>query len=201
MKKISLIIISTFILLFTFQNVSAQAFAGKGSKYFTASIGVSKYFHFDRYGLFDRNFYDNYGFGYRYSYFSPTLSLNANVEIGVAKYVGVAPSIGFSSTFYYGGDVGIDIPMGVQGNFHFLQLIADKTGKSFADKLDVYAGVNIGGGPSILVTASPAYVYGFMYAGPQLGVRYYPTSNIGLTAEVGFGKSIANFGMVMKMGK
>lgn len=199
MKKISLIIISTFILLFTFQNTKAQAFAGKGSMYFTASIGVAKYFHLNSNGLVDRGFYNGYGYGY--GYFSPTLALNANVEIGVAKYVGIAPSVGFSSTFYNRGDVAIDIPVGVQGNFHFLQLIADKTKKSFADKLDVYAGVNIGGGPSILVTNSPAYVYGFIYAGPQVGVRYYPTSNIGITAEVGFGKSIANFGMVMKMGK
>jgi hypothetical protein len=81
-----------------------------------------------------------------------------------------------------------------------LQLIADKTGKSFAEKLDVYAGINLGGGPSIGFYGGSVVASGFMFVGPQVGIRYYPKSNIGITAEVGYGKTIANVGMVLKMG-
>ena len=201
MKKISLIIISTFILLLAFQKTNAQAFAGKGSKYLSLGIGVSNYINFG--GYYDNYYYNNnpYYYGRRFSYFSPTLSFNVNVEFGIHQYIGIAPCIGVGASFYGGNNISVDIPIGVQGNFHFLQLIADKTGKSIADKLDVYVGVNTGGGPTLGFYGNGLEPSGFFYVGPQVGVRYYPKSNVGLTAEVGYGKTIANIGVVFKMGQ
>lgn len=196
MKKILLIICTMTILLFTAGSTKAQAFAGKGSKYFTLGVGVAHYIEFGGY----RSTYGyGYGYGYGFGFFRPTLAVNANIEIGIHKYVGIAPCFGFSTTFYTGGEVGLEIPLGVQANFHFFQLIGDKTGKSFADKLDIYAGANVGGGPTFGLFSGGLSVYGFIYAGPQVGIRYYPKSNIGITAEIGYGKTIANVGMVIKM--
>jgi hypothetical protein len=202
MKKTLFILLSIITLLFfTSTNTKAQAFAGKGSKYFTLGVGVSHFIHFGGY----RNYYNSYYYEYPYYYsyyraFSPTVSINANIEIGIHKYVGIAPLFGISTSIYGRRNVSLDIPLGVQGNFHFLQLIADKTGKSFAEKLDVYAGINLGGGPSIGFYGGSVVASGFMFVGPQVGIRYYPKSNIGITAEVGYGKTIANVGMVLKMG-
>lgn len=199
MKKYLIIISAVVLLSFSFNNANAQAFAGKGSKYFTLGIGVSQFFNFG--GYYD-NYYNRgfYGLG-RFGYFRPTLTMNANIEFGIHKYVGIAPCFGVGASFYGGDNISVDVPVGVQANFHFLQLIGDKTGKSFTDKLDVYAGLNTGGGPSFGFYGSGLEMSGFFYVGPQVGIRYYPKSNIGICAELGYGKTIANVAMVIKMGQ
>lgn len=202
MKKLIFILSSIFILLFTSSKADAQAFAGKGSKCFTAGLGVGQYFNFG--GYYDNYYSHGYYYGYgisRFGYFRPTLVAHANLEFGIHKYIGIAPCVGVGASFYGGSNISLDIPIGAQANFHFLQLIGDKTGKSFADKLDVYAGVNAGGGPSFGFYGNGLEMSGFFYVGPQVGVRYYPKSNIGISAELGYGKTIANVAMVMKLGK
>jgi len=202
MKKALVITVSLFVLMFSSVKSEAQAFAGKGSKYYIAGIGVGNYFNFG--GYYDNYYSAYYSYGYglsRFSYFRPTLVGHFNVEFGVHDYVGIAPCVGIGASFYNGSNVSIDLPIGIQANFHFLQLIANKTGKTFADKLDVYAGLNAGGGPSFGFYGNGLEMSGFFYIGPQVGLRYYPKSNIGISAELGYGKTIANIAMVMKLGK
>ena len=192
MKK-QIIILFVFISLLVNQLESkAQAFEGKGSKTLSLTIGAAEYFHFGGY----YGGYLGYGFGY---FYTPALAVNANLEFGVHKYVGIAPNFGIATSFYPGA-VGLHIPIGVQGNFHFYQLIADKVKKDIhGDKLDIYAGLNLGGGPDIVFDRGTA-VGGFFYIGPQVGVRYYPKGNVGITAELGYGRTISNFGVCLKLG-
>lgn len=195
MKRIILITIFVLSTLFLSSEIKAQAFSGKGSKNLSLTIGAANYFHFG--GYYDGFFGGFYGFGH---FYRPALAFNANLEFGIAKYVGLSPSVGVASSFYSGA-TGIHIPIGIQGNFHFFQLIDDKASKDLhSDKLDVYAGVNTGGGPEFVFIGSDAQVGGFFWVGPQIGVRYYPKSNIGLTAEIGYGKTIANIGVTFNMG-
>ena len=192
MKNRILMLVLLVSATFLSSEIKAQAFPGKGSKNLSITVGVANYIHFG-------GFYGGGGFGLGY-FFTPALSFNGNFEFGISKYVGLSPSVGIASTFY-GGATGVHIPIGIQGNFHFFQLIADKTNNDIhADKLDVYAGVNTGGGPEFIIDGSGAAAGGFFYVGPQVGVRYYPKSNLGLTAEIGYGKTIANVGVTFNMG-
>ncbi len=62
--------------------------------------------------------------------------------------------------------------MGMIASFHFYQLIEDKTTKDIhGDKLDIYAGLNVGSG--IGFSASPGWVNALFFVGPQVGARYY----------------------------
>lgn len=189
-KQIIILFVLVGLLVNQFQ-AKSQAFEGKGSKTLSFTLGAAQYFHFGGY-------YGGFlgaGFGY---FFRPALAINANLEYGVHKYVGIAPNFGIATSFYTGA-VGLHIPIGVQGNFHFYQLIADKVKKDInSDKLDVYAGLNIGGGPDI-VFGGGTDIGGFFYVGPQFGVRYYVKNNLGITAELGYGRSIANFGLSYKL--
>ena len=192
MKTFILLCTMAISIVFSFNETKGQAFSGKGSKNLSITIGAANYFHFG-------GFYGGGGYGGRY-FFTPALSFNGNFEFGISKYVGLSPSVGIASTFYSGA-TGVHIPIGIQGNFHFFQLIADKTNEDIhSDKLDVYVGVNAGGGPEFIIDGSGAEAGGFFYVGPQVGVRYYPKSNIGITAELGYGKTIANFGVCLNMG-
>jgi hypothetical protein len=212
-KKIRSITLVFLFLIGTF-TVFSQGFGGKGSKYFLAGIGLSEHLH---------NYPQN-NKGYK-GWMSPTaFNVSAQLEFGIHQYVGlgfhvgfdVTPNLGASGVYYNGnypvvgssGYAGFAIPIGVQCNFHFLQLIADKAGKSFADKLDVYAGLSAGSGPAFAVAKSnykdAPYFYesevGFLfYAGPHAGIRYFFKDNLGVYAEAGYGKSYVNGGFVFKL--
>ena len=207
--KISMLSLAFFLATFTAQ---AQGFGGKGSKYFQLGFGASSHFQFYN----DNKINDNY-------VYRTALNFNAQFEFGIHKYIGLGLHVGFDfspngGAYYYAGYYPgyytgstystIGIPVAFFGNFHFLQLIADKTGNNFADKLDVYAGLSVGSGPAFAVPKrqykDAPYNYstavGFMvFGGPHVGIRFFPKDNFGIYAEVGYGKTYGTFGVVFKM--
>lgn len=194
--------------------VFSQGFSGKGSKNFSIGIGLSEHF----------NFYAENNKGYKGRLDPTAFNVMAQMEFGIHKYVGLGFHVGFDFSPGLGGAgiytngvvipgnssgyTGFAIPVGMQGNFHFLQLIADKAGKSFADNLDVYAGISVGSGPAFAVAKSAykdaPHFYesevGFLiYAGPHAGIRYFFKDNVGVYAEAGYGKSYVNGGFIFKL--
>ena len=202
MKK-SLIILFVLSLVLTLPNQSnAQAFGGKGSKTLLVGLGFSNYPT-----IYPSN---NNGLGSTYSPLSFNIGLQG--EIGIHDYIGlgftagltfsgsldynpgVHPALHHNNIYYnYGNWSTIGIPIGMIGNFHFLQLIADKTGKSFAQDLDVYAGLALGAGPSFAIPKSGSNVsgdVGVIFMGEvHAGIRYYFNDKLGVFAEVGQGRS------------
>jgi hypothetical protein len=221
MKKVVIVALLAFLLI-NAESVNAQAFGGKGSKQISISLGMANHSTW-----FSHN---NHGVSGRFSPLSGVVSVQG--EFGIHKYVGIGFDAGFNFSnslwgfygakhgkYYYGYDDdwdgyngwgggayrGFGIPISFIANFHFLQLIADKTGKSFADKLDVYGGLSFGSGPffAILKNGYKNYngndIGAMLIAGPHVGIRYYPKGNVGIHAEVGYGKSIINGGVTFKM--
>lgn len=219
-KVITLTVMSVF-LMFSF-NSNAQAFGGKGSKSVSISLGMASYNTW-----FSRN---GTGLGGHFSPLSGLFSVQG--EFGVGKYVGIGFDAGFNisnglggfgatpSPYYYNGHDwdddyyygpggwssaywGFGIPISVIGNFHFLQLIADKTGKTFAEKLDVYAGLALGAGPYFAFTKSGFKnrndVGVMLIVGPHVGIRYFPADKVGIHFEMGYGKSLFNGGVTFKL--
>ena len=212
-----LIFMAALLLTFSSQ-VMAQAFEGKGSKQLLLGIGLNQHT-----GLFTEN-----GQGIKGSYSPFSGGFNVQMEFGIHKYVGLGFFTGFETftrlsggTFnpayygyygYYGSSSywGMALPIGFHANFHFLQLIADKTGKNFADKLDVYAGLSIGSGVMFIFPrqqlkddypagAKLSDVGPMIYGGGHIGIRYYPFNNLGFFAELGYGKSLAQAGITLKL--
>lgn len=212
--------------LMTFSSqLMAQAFEGKGSKQLLIGIGLNQH----------TGYFSNTGTGFRGAYSPTSVGLNIQMEWGIHQYVGLGffagiegfsnysggiyggyygyPGYGYDNYLgYYGPSSyrGMAIPVGFHANFHFLQLIADQTGKGFADKLDVYAGLAIGGGAMFVfpsATTKSYYPAGtdlnrsgpMIYGGGHLGIRFYPKSNFGIFAEVGYGKSIIQGGIALKL--
>jgi hypothetical protein len=131
----------------------------------------------------------------------PGLSLNVSGEYKVHRFVGVGFETGLDLFFgpYYGPPppaypryVSIGIPVGVKANVHILEA----AGVAIANKLDVYAGLNLGGGPAFYTVPS-GYVYGFIHVGPQVGIRYWPNHNIAVFGEFGWGATFANVGITL----
>jgi hypothetical protein len=174
-------------------------------------LGINN--HYSIYSDYDRMYNNNFG------------AFNLQMEFGVHKYIGIGFMIGAEVAlrgggYYYGGVYApgylapksspywsLGLPVGIIGNFHFLQLIADKTGKSFADKLDVYGGVNVGSGVAFRNVRKdykndPYYeghVGALFFIGPHVGIRYFPSSNVGIYAEAGYGKSYITGGVIFKL--
>lgn len=204
------VIASLFIFLNT-HLISAQAFGGKGSSQLTIGLGVTQH----------RTVYPENGKGPKGATNPLYGQLNFQFEFGIAKYVGLGVHIGgeyannLSRSFnglynIYGLNINsnsafrsVGIPVSFYGNFHFMQLIGDKSGKSIAEKMDVYAGLSIGSGPAFAIAKKEYKEYGndvgfLIYGGPYVGIRYYPKSNIGFYAEIGYGKSYFNGGLSIK---
>lgn len=213
MYRISLLVIAT-VFFGTFGY--AQAFSGKGMKSIQIGIGLSEH----------HAWYPENGKGPKGHVTPNALNLNIQFEFGIAKYVGLAGSIGFDYASnlsrntigygYYGSPLlgnaygsssfrSFAIPITFTGDFHFYQLIQDKTGKSLhADKLDIYAGLDFGSGPGFAVPKSAYKAYGsdvgyMIYGGPHVGVKYYFNEKIGVYLEAGYGKSYLNGGVNFKL--
>lgn len=211
MKKITMLLLCAISMIFINQDAKAQAFGGKGSKQLLIGLGA------------------NHHNGYFGDYASPGLdgwhsasygALNLQFEMGIHKYIGLGVFVGaefttnldrgwYNGNGYYGNYKnaysGFAIPVGFFGNFHFLQLIADKTGKNFADKMDVYAGLAIGSGPAF-ANVKNKYQNTFnsragflLFGGANVGIRFYPTEKLGIFAELGYGKTVATGGICLKM--
>lgn len=195
MKKIfcTLAIVST--LTIGFHSANAQAWQ-KDSKVLGLGIGASQFFHIDNYSYYGNGFY------YRNWYAPITGQLNFQGEFGVHKYVGVGftTGLGGRAGYFYGYNGELNLPIGLLANFHFYQLIADKTGKEIhADKLDIYAGLSVGSGIAAVFYPGVTRLVPMAFGGLHAGVRYYFTDRVGVNGEVGWGKSIINVGLVFKL--
>lgn len=212
-------IITAICLLLTVNYATAQGFAGKGSKYIQLGFGVNQHLSF--YNDYSGNYNNMYG------------AFNFQMEFGIHKYIGlgfyVGAELAMRNAGYYHGYYAygyyapkyspytqIGIPIGFIANFHFLQLIADKNGKDFANKIDVYGGLNIGSGLVIRSVkgkykndyywnnGNQEYYYSsavgaLFFAGPHVGFRYLPTEKIGVYVEAGYGKNLINGGVLFKL--
>jgi hypothetical protein len=184
MKKFILCLISA-ISITSF--LHAQSFE-KGGKYLSLGIGGTNFWHFGS-GI-------RPGIGFAYT--PITGQINVQMEFGIHEYVGV----GFTTGVGGAAPLGIyasefNIPAGVIANFHFWQLIANKTGKGEqlkSDKLDLYAGLNLGTGVGFILGGgvTPTALF---FAGPQVGMRYFFTEKIAVNGELGYGKSWVNAGV------
>jgi hypothetical protein len=131
-------------------------------------------------------------------------AINASGEYKVWKFIGLGWQTGiniYPYPSYYGLSgsgvtaVGLSIPLIVKANVH----IMDAAGVSIADKLDVYAGLGVGGGPLISVVSgggtSQTNVAGIIHVGPQVGVRYWFNSKVAIFGEFGWGATFAAAGV------
>lgn len=149
--------------------------------------------------------------------------LTFDAEFGVHENIGVGFTLGAGggagNHVDYGGS--FNLSYGVFANYHFAHLL------NLSNKLDLYGGVNLGFGnafvwhsytktfrpPNYFVNPQhPNYgVVGrgeiktsgwnhdfILFGGFQLGANYFITENMGLTAEVGFGKTVVSAGLVFK---
>ncbi len=174
-----------------------KAFEGKGSKTLSIGLGMSSYL-----GAFGKGgFYRYGGRGYYYGAFWYSGTLPIQLEFGVHDYVGVGLVTGIGGRSYhsFGGGGVMYIPFGVVANFHFMQLIGDKKGVAIADKLDVYAGLNVGTGLAVSFPTGTGSVGGMLFAGPQIGLKYFFNEKIGVYTEFGYGKSLIEGGVSIKL--
>lgn len=200
-KNVTLGIILSVFGLATANNVSAQAFE-KGGFYLSAGIVGSSPYNIYAGGV-------KPGYGTPARWFAPAMGgIHVQGEWGIHKYVGLGFVAGVQGGTYGWWPIGwgggarpygvLSIPVGVVANFHFYQLIADKTGKNIhADKLDIYAGINTGSGMSFVPT--PGWVNALFFVGPHAGIRYYFAPNIAVNGEFGYGKSFASAGFTFKL--
>lgn len=198
MKKIFFAAMLAVSLLTATQTTQAQAWT-KDSKVLSIGLGGAYFYHF---GNYYRN--DFYGIRRGYGYGSLlTGQFTFQGEFGVHDYVGVGFTTGLGGRAgwagWYGGEV--NFPVGAIANFHFYQLIQDKTGKDIhADKLDIYGGVNIGSGiAAIFYDNNDPTVVPIIFGGPQVGIRYYFKPNIAVNGELGYGKTWVNAGLSFKL--
>lgn len=200
MKKL-LVCIAVLVLGISF-NANAQAFS-KGYRYHSLGFGGSQFIHLGYYDGY-YNYYNNNGI-YSRGWLAPTTAqFNYQLEFPVHDYVGVGltTGVGFGGggfATYYNSEIAI--PVGAIGNFHFYQLIDDKVSKDIhGDKLDIYAGVNIGSGVAFLNGPYDNDVVVLVFGGFQTGARYFFTDRFAVNLEVGYGKSFINAGIVLKSG-
>ena len=198
MKKLLFVLMIFSALTLSFNHVKAQAWE-KGTKVLALGFGASQFYHLDNY------YYS--GSGRIHNAYSPvTLQVNFQGEFGIHKYLGLGFTTGIggrgSLRHDYAGE--LNIPIGMIFNFHFYQLIADKSAKNIhADKLDIYAGLSAGSG--IAIAYYNDYYNDFTrvmpiaFGGVHLGIRYYFTPMVGVNLEAGIGKNLVNAGFVFKM--
>ncbi|MFC2176279.1 hypothetical protein ACFLR1_04860 [Bacteroidota bacterium] len=193
MKKYLLALTIPFLM--STQTVSAQAWT-KNTNVISVGLGASSFYHFDK-------TYRNslLGFG-RATYAPVTGQINVDGEFGVHEYIGVGFSTGLGGRagLFTGYNGSFNIPLAAVANFHFYQLIQDKTGANLhADVLDIYAGANLGTGIAFVFYNSGTVAAPLVYGGVHVGIRWYFVENIGLTGQFGFGRQLANIGVAFKL--
>ena len=195
MKLLCIFFISAALMLTT-QHLQAQAWQ-KNTNVLSIGFGASQFFHLDNYYYGNGN--PN---GFRSWYMPVTGQFNFQGEFGIHKYwgLGFTTGIGGRGPWAYGYNGELNIPIGMIANFHFYQLIADKTGKNIhSDKLDIYAGASLGGGLAFAYYPNATRVLPIVFGGLHAGIRYYFTPRVGVNGELGWGKSLINAGLVFKL--
>ena len=140
--------------------------------------------------------YDYPGHGY-YSY---GISFNISGEYKAHRVLGLGWQTGisfFTHGYYYNKhddyyytNPATGIPIGFKLNVHILEA----ANAAIRNKLDVYAGFTVGGGPAF--QREPySDTYAFFFAGPQVGIRYWFDKKLGIFGEFGWGATAANFGI------
>ena len=196
MKKLILVLVISFSVVKS-KVVHAQAWE-KNTKVISLGVGLSQFYHLDNY-----YYYNEYYHGATHrSYTLLTEQFNLQGEFGIHKYVGLGftTGVGGRGPFanYYNGE--FNIPVGVISNFHFYQLIADNSKKNIhADKMDIYAGINIGSGIAFTFYPNLTRSVPLFFGGVHAGIRYYISDKVGVNAELGLGKSLINGGFVFKL--
>ncbi|GIV33065.1 MAG: hypothetical protein KatS3mg031_0600 [Chitinophagales bacterium] len=191
MKQL-ILLLAFFCLVGGLTEVQGQAFR-KGDTYLSLGTGGSNFWHI----VSDERYLP------RGTYTGITFQVNLQMEFSIHEYVGIGFTTGFGvggAGYYYRNSTEFNVPFGFIGNFHFLQLIADKTGKSFADKLDVYGGVNVGSGFAVFTTPDAVFA-ALVFAGPHVGIRYFFHPSIAVNGELGYGKHWINGGLTFKLNK
>jgi len=210
MKKTVLLLCLAIGMIAYTNNSSAQAFGGKGSTQFQIGLGLTQH----------DTWYPTNGKGPKGRAKPTSGVIQFQMEFGVHKYIGIGVNIGveFARNYdrsglglvtyaynNYSAFWSLAVPIGVHSNFHFYQLIADKSGKNMhADKLDVYAGLSLGSGPAFAITKSAYKAYGndvgfMIYGGPHVGARFFPKEKMGFYLEAGYGKAYLNGGIVFNL--
>lgn len=188
MKKIASIFILALVAITGV--VQAQAWS-ESSKVITLGIGGAYHHRF----LPGETYVGSRGWG------STSGTLLVQGDFGIHKYVGLgfiagiaggASGVGIrgyrgvgygSAPGYYGGSTdNVNLVAGFNANFHFYQLIADKVSKDIhADKLDIYAGANLGSGFGYDFSFDNVSIP--IWGGLHVGARYYFTDKIGVYLE------------------
>lgn len=193
MKKLVLLFIGLATLSFGY----SQAFS-KGTKSLTLYFGGANMLHIP-------TNYSYYSGVFGRGFFSPiTGQMGVEMEFGVHKYVGVGFNVGVggrANSYVFSNE--LNVPVGAFANFHWWQLLDDKVGKDMkSDKLDLYAGVDLGSGVALHFDGNGnTYTDALVFAGPHLGIKYYPIERLGIGGELGYGKTFANFGLTFKLNK
>jgi len=168
----------------------------KDSKVLSLGLGLSHFYRIDeRYGP---------GFPRPGRVHSPSSGqFNLQMEFGIHDYVGLGFTTGIGGRARLGhGYLGeVNFPIGMVANFHFYQLIADRTGKNIhADQLDIYAGMNAGSGLALTYYSNEdVRIVPLVWGGIHAGIRWYFAPRVALNGEVGFGRSIVNAGFSFKL--
>lgn len=179
------------------EHASAQAWS-KDRKVISVGIGAANFYHIGK--------TRTSVFGPFASYYAPvTGQLNIEGEFGVHDYVGVGfnTGIGGGRGILAGYSGSLTVPIGVLANFHFFQLIADKTGKNLhTDVLDIFVGASLGSGVGVIFytnTNVENRVMPLVYGGVHAGIRWYFSEKVGITGQFGFGKQLIDVGVVFKL--
>ena len=200
MKKSFYTLLMVSMLAMTSNPARAQAWE-RNTKVLTLGFGASRFYHIDDY--YYGNSKKDHG------WYSPmTGQFNFQGEFGIHKYVGLGFTTGFGGragwTHDYRGE--INMPMGMLANFHFYQLIADKSSKNLhSDKLDIYAGASAGSGVAVAFykntesDINTRRMVPLAFGGLHAGIRYYFKPQVGVTAEAGWGGHLMNAGFVFKL--
>ena len=194
MKKILYALIIVSALALTFNQAKAQAWE-KSITVLSLGFGASQFYHLDDY-------YYAGSERIHHMYSPVTIQINFQGEFGIHKYLGLGFTTGIggrgSLRNDYAGEM--NIPIGMIFNFHFYQLIADKSAKNIhADQLDIYAGLSAGSGVAIAYYSDFTRVVPIAFGGVHLGIRYYFTPMVGVNLEAGIGKNLVNAGFVFKL--
>jgi hypothetical protein len=198
MKKIALGILTIALFSLLPESGKAQAWT-KDSKVLSIGIGGSNFWYFG-----NNTYVNNGGINRRYNYGWPlTGQFNFQGEFGIHDYVGLGFTTGFGGRpgWAYNSSGLVNVPIGFVANFHFYQLIEDKTSKDIhGDKLDIYGGLSLGSGiGAIFFNNGDAVVTPIVFGGPHVGIRYYFTPRVAVNGELGWGKSWLNAGFSFKL--
>ena len=139
-----------------------------------------------------------YGYGYFGNRSGFTVPLNASLEYGITEQISVGPYAGYARWSYrYNAGFGETkyswtfLAVGARGSFHYTEILNELTdGDINEEKVDLYVSLLLGLEFRSYNDDSDLDYYGnetVFRLGPNLGVRYLLTRNVGIYVEGGRG--------------